>query len=265
MSHDVGGVSPPHTGSSSSATTEMARDEVAGVGRSVKQAGSEVAGAATGQVREVAEEAGRQARDLLDEAREQIRDQARSGQQKAAGGLTAIAKQLDGMAEIADKFGEAGITSELVRQVSERMNRVGCWLEQREPENVLDELRNWARRRPGAFLLGAAVAGVVAGRMTGGVVAAQSTSRAEQSRPDPRPAVPVTTPPAPPLPGQVPSPDALREPPPVTTPPRGVHPAPAGPLYPAPDGMPPSQVPPPASVFGEEPGPDYPSGGRVLP
>jgi hypothetical protein len=246
VSQDVSGFSS--TRSASSVTTTQARDEVAGVGQSVKQAGSEVAGAATGQVREVAEEAGRQARDLLDEARGQIRDQARSGQQKAAGGLTGIAKQLEGMAEIADKFGEAGITSELVRQVSGRMNRAGCWLEQREPEDLLDELRSWARRRPGAFLLGAAVAGVVAGRLTGGVAAAKSTSRTEQSAPDPRPAAePVTTRPGPPLPGHVPPPDAMGESQPGATQPSGSH------------------LPPPASVFGEEPGVNYHPGGRVQP
>ena len=53
-----------------------------GVGRSVKQAGSEVAGTATGQVKEVAEEAGRQARDLLNETRGQVREQAVPGSRR---------------------------------------------------------------------------------------------------------------------------------------------------------------------------------------
>jgi hypothetical protein len=48
------------------------------------------------------------------------------------------------------------------------------WLEQREPGDLLDEVRRFARRRPGAFVLGALVAGVVAGRMTRGIVAARS-------------------------------------------------------------------------------------------
>jgi hypothetical protein len=44
------------------------------------------------------------------------------------------------------------------------------WLEQREPGELLDEVRALARRKPGTFLLGALAAGVVAGRLTRGAV-----------------------------------------------------------------------------------------------
>jgi hypothetical protein len=49
------------------------------------------------------------------------------------------------------------------------------WLDGREPGQLLDEARNFARRRPGVFLVGALAAGVVAGRMTRGVVAAHTS------------------------------------------------------------------------------------------
>ncbi|MDQ4093465.1 MAG: hypothetical protein M3143_08705 [Actinomycetota bacterium] len=207
------------------------------MGQSVKQAGGEVAGTATDQVKKVAEDASRQARDLVNEAREQIREQARSGQRKAAGGLSAMAKQLEGMAEIADKLAEASITSTLVRQVSEQMHSVASWVEQREPEELVDEARNWARRHPGAFLVGAAVAGVIAGRVTRAGIAAQSSSGADASATEPIPpptAVRKALPPDQPVADQAPSTPVMAPPPPSggMRPPADI-PSPAGPLPPS--------------------------------
>ena len=51
-------------------------------------------------------------------------------------------------------------------------------LQNREPAELLDEVRSFARRKPGLFLLGAAAAGVVAGRLTRGV-----HGRAQRLRP----------------------------------------------------------------------------------
>jgi hypothetical protein len=54
-------------------------------------------------------------------------------------------------------------------------------LEQREPGDLVAEVRRFAQRRPGAFLVGALLAGVAAGRLTRGVIAASSDkSDAEQ-------------------------------------------------------------------------------------
>ena len=49
-------------------------------------------------------------------------------------------------------------------------------LQNREPAELLDEVRSFARRKPGMFLLGAAAAGILAGRLTSGVKAAHSDS-----------------------------------------------------------------------------------------
>jgi hypothetical protein len=54
---------------------------------------------------------------------------------------------------------------DLAREVSERVRSFGSHLEGREPGQLLDEARDFARRRPGTFLLGALAAGVVAGRL----------------------------------------------------------------------------------------------------
>lgn len=149
-------------------TADVARDEAAGVGQHAREAGGQVAQTAADQARQVAAETRRQARDLLGEAQGQARDQASAQQQKAAQQLHSVADELDQMAV---NGGQSGLATEFARQAADRMHGAASWLEQREPADLLDEVRNFARRRPGAFLIGAAVAGLVAGRLTRGLTA----------------------------------------------------------------------------------------------
>jgi hypothetical protein len=148
--------------------TDVARDEAAEVGQHARQAGGQVAQTATDQTRQVAAETGRQVRDLLEEAQGQARDQASAQQQKAAVQLHSVADELGQMAA---NGGQTGVASEFARQAADRLHGAASWLEKREPADLLNEARNFARRRPGAFLIGAAVAGLVAGRVTRGLAA----------------------------------------------------------------------------------------------
>ena len=158
----------PRTGEPASepSTTDVARDEAAGVGQHAREAGGQVAQTATDQARQVVAETGRQARDLLGEAQGQARDQASVQQQKAAQQLHSVADELGQMAA---NSGQSGLATEFARQAADRAHGVASWLEQREPADLLDEVRNFARRRPGTFLIGAAVAGLAAGRLTRGL------------------------------------------------------------------------------------------------
>ena len=147
-------------------TTDVARDEAAGVGQHARDAGGQVAQTATDQARQVVAETGRQARDLLGEAQGQASSQASVQQQKAAQQLHSVADELGQMAA---NSGQSGVATEFARQAADRAHGAASWLEQREPADLLDEVRNFARRRPGTFLIGAAVAGLVAGRLTRGL------------------------------------------------------------------------------------------------
>jgi hypothetical protein len=147
-------------------TTDVARDEAAGVAGHAREAGGQVAQTATDQARQVVAETGRQARDLLGEAQGQASDQASVQQQKAAQQLHSVADELGQMAA---NSGQSGVATEFARQAADRAHGVASWLEQREPADLLDEVRNFARRRPGTFLIGAAVAGLAAGRLTRGL------------------------------------------------------------------------------------------------
>jgi hypothetical protein len=182
MSQEYSGLSPSSGASRppDDSATQVARDEAASVGHSVRDAGEQVTQTATEQAKQVAEETKRQARDLIGDARGRAREQASTQQHNAAAGLRALSEELHEMAHHGD---ESGLATDVARQAAERVRSVASWLEQREPGDVVDEIRDLARRRPGTFLLGAALAGVVAGRLTRGVAAAAGgTARSETPR-----------------------------------------------------------------------------------
>lgn len=152
-------------------TSDVARDEAADVARTAADKSGEIAGTVGEQAGRVASETKQQARNLLHEGREQLTGQARQGQQRAAEGLRTLANQLEQMSE---KTEGQGVAQEVTRQAAERTHGIASWLEHREPGDLVDEVRKFARRKPGMFLLGAALAGAVVGRLTRGVIAAQS-------------------------------------------------------------------------------------------
>ncbi|WBB92231.1 hypothetical protein [Verrucosispora sp. WMMC514] len=161
MTYDLS--STPRTHEPDSPNGGGVREQAHQMGSEAAHAGSAVAETAREQGREVGREAARQARDLYGEARTQLAGQAGEQQRRAAGGLRSLA---DEMRSMADNGGQAGPVSELARQASDRVHGVAGWLEQREPGDLLTEVRDYARRNPGTFLVGAALLGAVAGRLT---------------------------------------------------------------------------------------------------
>lgn len=162
-------------------TPDVARDEAAGIAQTAGSRGSDVAGTVGEQASRVASETSRQARNLVREGRDQLADQTRQGQQRAAGGLRKAADQLHQMSEKADG---PGVVPELARQAADRTRGIADWLDKREPGDLVDEVRRFARRKPGMFLLGATLAGVAVGRLTRGAVAAHSDDSDDSDRRD---------------------------------------------------------------------------------
>ncbi|MFN2477844.1 MAG: hypothetical protein ABR615_01540 [Pseudonocardiaceae bacterium] len=154
------------------------RNEAAGVGRSAKDAGGQVAQTAADQARELAAETRQQGRNLMEEGRQQLHEQVVSEQQRAARRLTTIADEL---AEIAEGRSTSATMSTVARQGADQLHQLASWLQHREPGDLIEEVRSFARRRPGVFLLGAALAGVAVGRITGAGVAAVKDSNGNGS------------------------------------------------------------------------------------
>ena len=242
MSQQIGGYPPATTAGSPAGqpTTQVARDEATDVGRTAADAGRQVAGTAAEQAANVAQEVKTQARDLLGEARGQVQDQARAGQQKAADGIRALSQELR---EMADGSQQSGTVSEVARQAAERADRLADWLGRREPGDLVEEVRSFARRRPGAFLLGAAVGrrgrrtahprsrGRRPGRLRPGTTAPRGRTDLPDARaapPSPYPAGLDVPPPVPAVPLDTPTPPQGQAVPPHL-PPSPRH-APGGPL-----------------------------------
>jgi hypothetical protein len=160
-------------------TASTAKSEAKDVGREAVGGAREVAGTAKDQAANVAGEAKVQAKDLLGRARDEARQQAHGQQQRAAQGLRTAAQQLGSMAQNAD----SGVAQQLVQNVSDRAHSAASWLEERQPSDLLDEVRRFAARRPGVFLAVAVGAGVLAGRLTKGLIA-EARSDSGASGPD---------------------------------------------------------------------------------
>jgi ElaB/YqjD/DUF883 family membrane-anchored ribosome-binding protein len=173
----TGATSP--TTSSSPSTADVAKDEARNVGQTAAQSASQVASTATDQAKEVVQETKAQAADVLAQGRDQLRQQTVAQQQKAGQGLASLAEALRGMAE--GNAPAPGPARDLVQQGASKVEEFATLLQNREPADLLDDVRSFARRRPGAFLLGAALAGIVAGRLTSGVKAAHSDSGTSSS------------------------------------------------------------------------------------
>lgn len=143
--------------------------------------GRHVAGVAKDEARNLMEESKAQAQGLLQEARSQVDEQSRTQRDRLVGTLRAFGDDIEKMANGEQVSG--GMAQDLARQVAERARDVSGRIDGREPVELLDEVRSFARRRPGTFLLGALAAGVVAGRLTRGAKDGQSQETAGSETP----------------------------------------------------------------------------------
>jgi hypothetical protein len=212
-----------------SGKTEVAKEEAAQVAGQAAGAAQNVAATAKAEVANVAYEAKNSARDLLHQAKSDLTSQAGTQQQKAAEGIRTISSQLRTMADAPD---QQGVASDLIRQAAERSESVASWLDNRDPGSLVDEAKSFARRRPGTFLLLAAGAGLLAGRLGRSLQAgAPATGTAAGT----------TTGTVPPHPVQPPVTDSLAA-------------APGAPLYDAPRATPTTYA---ETVYGEPARPGF--------
>jgi hypothetical protein len=143
-------------------TTEKAREAAS----TAADRSRHVAGTAKDEALNVAGTAADQARNVLGEARQQVatqmNDQATTQRDNLAQTLRTLG---DDLQQMVAQGPSQGMAADLTQEVSDRVRALGSHLEGREPGQLLDDVRDFARRRPGTFLLGALAAGVVAGRL----------------------------------------------------------------------------------------------------
>jgi hypothetical protein len=194
--HSAGTTSSDTDSSAKDAATAKAgaaKEQATQVAGDAKEAASNVAGTAKDQAGQVAAEVKTQAKDLYGQATSQLKEQARTQSQKVSEGLRSVSDELSSMAEKSDGN---GLASELVRNLSGRAGSAASWLDGRDPGSLLDEVKQFAARKPGTFIAIAAGAGLLAGRLTKAL-----TADAKSDTPTPAAATdsahaPVTTEPA---------------------------------------------------------------------
>ncbi|MCG6494314.1 hypothetical protein [Kitasatospora sp. A2-31] len=182
MNVDTGPAVPGQESSTGGAVSAAAQTVQAKAGEGaeiVADNAAEVASTVKEQAGQVVGEAAAQARDLLGEAREQGREQAKAQTRRLAQNVRRLAQELE---EMAGHGTPDSTATAAVGQIADRGHRVADHLETRGPEGLLEDVRDFARRRPGLFLTGAALAGFALGR-TGKGVAAGSPAGPPASEP----------------------------------------------------------------------------------
>jgi hypothetical protein len=151
----------PHTGaietqrlgddrSTAAKATDAVGTAASEVGQTVKRDANRLAAEVGSQARRVAREAGYKANERLSNQQKQWSDQ-----------LSDVSRELRDMAgERADR--PAG---KLVNQLADRTSLLADYVSQNQPQDVLADIRAFARRRPAAFLAAMAAAGFVIGRL----------------------------------------------------------------------------------------------------
>jgi ElaB/YqjD/DUF883 family membrane-anchored ribosome-binding protein len=170
----------PSTGADqTSGVKDTAKEEAANVGESAKDAAGRVAGTAKDEAKNVASEAKQQARQLIDTTLQEARSQASSQQSRAAEGMRTIADDLNSMA--AGNGATDGIAAQIIGEVGSRVESVASWISEREPADLLEEVKVYARRHPVTFIAIAGAAGLLVGRLTRGLIADAKDEQAAAS------------------------------------------------------------------------------------
>lgn len=166
--------------SDQSGKVDTAKQEASGVKDTATEQAKNVAGTAKAEAKSVAGEAKSQVKSLYAQGQRELKDQAGNQQQRVASGLRSASDQLDSMATNSD----SGVATDLVRNVGQRIGSAASWLENRDPKDVFDDVKDYARRHTAIFVGGALVLGVVAGRLTRSLVSNARDESSSDNTPD---------------------------------------------------------------------------------
>jgi hypothetical protein len=178
------------TSMNSPSTADTAKQEAAELKNTTTDQAKNVLGTAKDEASSVIGEAKWQAKDLYAQTQRELKDQANSQQQRLAGGLRSVSDDLNSLASGQQT---SGMAADLVRQVSGRLSTASTWLGDRDPGTLLQEVKQYARRKPGTFIIIAAAAGIVAGRLTRALASNASDNASSGNGAQYRSGAPLTT------------------------------------------------------------------------
>ncbi|MET9505524.1 hypothetical protein ACFYO5_22030 [Streptomyces sp. NPDC006259] len=215
------------SGTGTGTTREKAKAETSATAGRAKEAATQVAGTAAEQAQSVVGEARQQAGTVIEELRHRAMNEAEGQTKRAADTLRQWASDLSGLAENAQSDSPA---RSLAAQAADKGHRAADYLDKQGVDGLVSDLQGFARRRPGAFLGGAVLAGLAVGRLaraagsarSGGDGRQQTTAAPDQgtlnapaspalptgSPTESVPSAPPEAPPVPPLPPMTGTPPA---------------------------------------------------------
>jgi DNA polymerase II small subunit/DNA polymerase delta subunit B len=151
---------PPSPEAASESGAKVQAKQAAGT---VAEEGKHVTGVARDEAGHVSSEAKQQASKLMDDLKSQLNEQSRKQCDKIADGLRTFSQNLK---EMASKSEHSGLATDIAREVADKTESLSSQIEGRDATELLEDIRHFARNRPGTFLLGAAVTGMVTGRLS---------------------------------------------------------------------------------------------------
>jgi ElaB/YqjD/DUF883 family membrane-anchored ribosome-binding protein len=172
----------------------VAKSEGARVAGDAAEGGKHVAKVAAHEASSVAGEAKDQARSLLSQAGSELSTQASTQMDHLVTWLRQLADELRSMSHSTSGSEGPQVATGLAERGADLADQAAGWLGDHEPRAVFDEVGSFARRRPGTFLLVAAGAGLLVGRLTRGLAAGADDDGAQaQQRRLVTPDIPVGT------------------------------------------------------------------------
>jgi len=155
----------------------VAAEQASAVRDTAVGSAQQVADVAKGEVAKVTSEASGQFKDLVHQGRNELSGQLNTQQARLATVVRSFADELGTMGSKSD----GGPLADLAKQGSRRVGEVAHYIESNDPAEILESVRNLARRRPAAFLVGSALAGVLVGRLTRNVAAEAKDAKQAQA------------------------------------------------------------------------------------
>ena len=146
-----------------------AKRQTSAVARVAADSAREVKGTVRAQAAQVREELATQGRTVVEEARTKVQDQSQAQARRAGEGLSRLASEAQALAEGRPDEAETLRTyltqgADKLMEAADRFYGLADEIDERGIEGVVSDLQRFARRRPGVFLFGAAVAGLGVGR-----------------------------------------------------------------------------------------------------
>jgi hypothetical protein len=163
-----------------------ATDQAGAVASEAKSAATDVAGTAKEQAADVLSETVTQAKDLTAQVKQQATEQLGTQHEKITGSLKDLSSQLS-------SGDTSGIVGQVLSEAGSRLQSLADYVERVGPDGLVRDARSYARRNPGTFLLGAALAGLVSGRIMKGISAGSAAGSNGKTAQSFTPSTPVGT------------------------------------------------------------------------